>query len=242
MGYGDDGGAWGGEFFVGSVAEGLSRAASLRPFALPGGDACARYPVQAAAGLLLEAQDLPDLTSAPFWFPSRYGHARRVARGGVRTFTSTSAGRLFDAAAAVLGFVQEVEYEGHAAVWLEQLAWHSPGREPLPFEMGDMHLDFRPALDAMIRRRAAGDAAPILARGFHEAVAAGVAQMAIRLCESHNTDTVVVSGGTFQNGLLGGSLRARLPAGLRLWMNREVPPNDGGVSLGQAAIAALAEP
>jgi hydrogenase maturation protein HypF len=240
-GYGDDGTIWGGEFFVGSVIEGFSRAASLRPFALPGGDACARYPVQAAAGLLLEAEDPPDLTSAPFLFPPRYGHARRLALSGVRTFTSTSAGRLFDAAAALLGFIQAVEYEGQAAVWLEQLAWRSPACESLPFDTSDLQVDFRPTLDALMRRRSEGSDAPVLARAFHEAVSGAIAEMACRLCDLHGLDTVVLSGGTFQNRLLGEGLRTRIPPSMRLWMNREVPPNDGGISLGQAAMAAVAQ-
>ena len=240
-GYGDDGTTWGGEFFIGSVVEGFSRVASLRPFAQPGGDACARHPVQAAAGLLLDAVDIPDLTAAPFNFPSRYGHAQKLARSGLRTFTSTSAGRLFDAAAALLGFVQQVEYEGQAAVWLEQLAWRSSARDPLPFETSDAHLDLRPALDAMIRRRSAGCDAPALARAFHEAIAAGIAEMACRLCESQEVDTIVLSGGTFQNGLLVERLRGRVARSLRLWTNRAVPPNDGGISLGQAALAAVAQ-
>jgi hydrogenase maturation protein HypF len=238
-GYGDDGTAWGGEFFVGSVAEGLSRVASLRPFALPGGDACARYPVQAAAGILCDS-DLPDLTAAPFRFPERYGHARRLARAGFRTFPSTSAGRLFDSAAALLGFTREVEYEGQAAVWLEQLAWGAPTCPPLPFQISDHRVDFRPALHAMARRRREGGDEPSLARAFHDAVASGIVQMSVALCEGHAVDTVVLSGGTFQNALLIDLVRTRLPKSLQMWTNRQVPPSDGGISLGQAAIAAVA--
>ncbi len=239
-GYGDDGTAWGGEFFVGSVAEGLARVASLRPFALPGGDACARYPVQAAAGILGESDDLPDLMAAPFWFPARYGHARRLARAGFRTFPSTSAGRLFDSAAALLGFTTEVEYEGQAAVWLEQLAWGSPTCAPLPFHISDDGLDFRPALHAMARRRRECGDEPSLARAFHDAIASGIVRMSVALCEAHAVDTVVLSGGTFQNALLIDLVRTGLPKSLHMWTNRKVPPSDGGISLGQAAIAAVA--
>jgi hydrogenase maturation protein HypF len=240
-GYGDDGTVWGGEFFVGSVADGLSRAASLQPAALPGGDACARFPVQAAAGILLDMAGLPDLTAAPFSFPKRYDHARRLARTGLRTFSSTSAGRVFDTAAALLGFTGHIEYEGQAAVWLEQLAWRASSGDPLPIELSDGHLDFRPALATMIDRRLEGCDEPSLARAFHEAIAAGIAMMTCRLCDEHAVDTIVFSGGTFQNALLMELVRKRVPASLQLWTNQRVPPNDGGISLGQAALAARAQ-
>jgi len=240
-GYGDDETIWGGEFFVGSVVEGLSRVASLRPFALPGGDAAARYPVQAAAGLLVEAEDLPDLTAPPFSLTKRYSQARQLARSGLRTFTSTSAGRLFDSAAALLGFTHEIEYEGQAAAWLEQLAWLAAPCDPLPFELTDVHLDFGPALCAIIQGRLEGHDEPALARAFHEAIAVAVSRMTCRLCDAHRVDTVVLSGGTFQNALLVDRLRARFPRSMHVWTNLQVPPNDGGISLGQAAFGAVAQ-
>src|SRR5271168_2384302 len=103
-GYGDDGSIWGGEIFVGSMREGFDRVAHLRGAALAGGDAAARYPVQAAAGFLAQTEDIPDVFSAPFNFPPRYRHAMELVRKEVRTFATTSTGRLFDAAAALLGF------------------------------------------------------------------------------------------------------------------------------------------
>jgi hydrogenase maturation protein HypF len=238
-GYGDDGTIWGGEFFIGSVSAGFSRVASLRPFALPGGDAAARHPVQAAAGLLSDVEGLPDLTEPPFCFPRRYRQACQLARNGLRTFVCTSAGRLFDGAAAILGFTHEIEYEGQAAEWLEQRAWLTPACDPLPFVLTELHADLRPALGEMIRRRNAGGGESVLARSFHETIAAIIAEMAQRLCDSHSVDTVVLSGGTFQNALLVDRVRARLAPALRLWTNAQVPPNDGGISLGQAALAAM---
>ena len=238
-GYGDDGTIWGGEFFVGSVSRGLSRAASLQPFVLAGGDAAARSPIRAAAGVLHALEDLPDLTAPPFCFSKRYTHARQIASHGLRTFPCTSAGRLFDAVAALLGFTGEIEYEGQAAEWLEQLAWRVPDCEPLPFQLTDRHVDLRCALRAIIDRRITGDDVTLIARAFHEAVAASIAAMATRLCDEHRLSTVVVSGGTFQNSLLLESLRRRLPQRVSVWSNRRVPPNDGGISLGQAACAAM---
>jgi hydrogenase maturation protein HypF len=237
-GYGDDGTIWGGEMFVGSIAGGLARVASLRPFALPGGDAAARWPMQAAAGLLSDLEALPDLTAPPFSFTTRYTQARALARSGLRTFTCTSAGRLFDAAAALLGFTHQIDYEGQAAVWLENLAWRANGGPSLPFDIMDVHLDFRPTLGAMIEGRIAGDEIAALAWAFHEAFAAGLSAMLAQLCDLYGMDTVVLSGGTFQNALLVDLLRARMPHSIRLWLNAEAPPNDGGISLGQAALAA----
>ena len=117
-GYGDDGSIWGGEIFVGSVKAGFERVAHLRSAALPGGDAAARYPVQAASGFLAQLQldGLPDLTAAPFGFPERYKNALELIRRDVRTFSTTSVGRLFDAAAALLGFTREITFEGQAAM------------------------------------------------------------------------------------------------------------------------------
>ncbi|MFZ0735959.1 MAG: carbamoyltransferase HypF, partial [Candidatus Acidiferrales bacterium] len=95
-GYGDDGTIWGGEIFVGSVCEGFERVAHLRRALLAGGDAAARHPVQAAAGFLAQLDDLPDVTSPPFDFPERYLNAVELICKGVRTFTTSSTGRLFD--------------------------------------------------------------------------------------------------------------------------------------------------
>ncbi|MDQ2817812.1 MAG: carbamoyltransferase HypF, partial [Candidatus Eremiobacteraeota bacterium] len=121
-GYGDDGSIWGGEVFSGSVAAGFVRVASLRPALLPGGDAAARFPVQAAAGFLAQIGNLPDLCAAPFDFPGRYRQALQLVQKRVRTFETTSVGRLFDTVAALLGFTREISFEGQAAMWLEHLA------------------------------------------------------------------------------------------------------------------------
>ena len=97
-----------------------SASAHLRSRALAGGDAAAHHPVQAAAGFLAQVHRLPDVTAAPFDFPERYLKASSSVGKGVRTFTTSSMGRLFDAAAALLGFTRETTFEGQAAMWLEQ--------------------------------------------------------------------------------------------------------------------------
>ena len=256
-GYGDDGSIWGGEIFVGSVKAGFERVAHLRSAALPGGDAAARYPVQAASGFLAQLQldGLPDLTAAPFGFPERYKNALELIRRDVRTFSTTSVGRLFDAAAALLGFTREITFEGQAAMWLEQLARCArlTGRlaEPYPFPYAEGELDFRPLLESVVRDRVRGRDIAEIARAFQLGLSQGLSDALVAICGEQNLGVVVLSGGVFQNELLledlnrgsfaplDGRMRPSLRESLQIWTNHAVPPNDGGISLGQAAIAAF---
>jgi hydrogenase maturation protein HypF len=231
-GYGDDGTIWGGEVFVGSIAEGLERAIWLREAKLPGGDAAARYPVQAAAGFLSDLDDLPDFTAAPFDFPERYGKAMQLVRSGVRTFKTTSMGRLFDTVAALLGFTRPITFEAQAAIWVEHLARSSGPVGPYAFPLVDGRLDFRPTLASVVADRRRGRETCEIARAFHVAVADAIVNAAAAI----EPLPVVASGGVFQNALLVELLAERL--GERLWINHKVPANDGGISLGQAGIAA----
>ena len=244
-GYGDDGTIWGGEFFIGSIADGFQRVAHLRPAALAGGDAAARYPVQAAAGFLEQVEDLPDMSDAPFDFGDRYRAAAELVRKNVRTFSTTSMGRLFDAAAALLGFTRGVTFEGQAAQWLEHLAHGrrgSPAIEPYPFPFAGGELDFRPLLHAIAADRGRGRDPREVAYAFHLGAAHGAAQASVQLAETHNVDAVVLSGGVFQNELLLGMLKSLFESTcLHIWTNHAVPPNDGGISLGQAALAAFGQ-
>jgi hydrogenase maturation protein HypF len=242
-GYGDDGAIWGGEIFAGSVAQGFERVAHLRTAALAGGDTAARHPVQAAAGFLAQASDaygLPDLAAPPFDFPPRYRHALDLVRKNVRTYPTTSVGRLFDAAAALLGFTREVSFEGQAAMWLEHLARSVPTVEPYPFPFTDCELDFRPLLCALAADRLRGRDPHEAARAFQLGVAQGVAGAVKDLSRVRRPGAVVLSGGVFQNALLLSDLGLLLAdTGIEVLTNRTVPPNDGGISLGQAALAAF---
>ena len=239
-GYGDDGTIWGGEFFAGSVREGFERVAHLRPASLVGGDAAARHPVQAAVGFLAELDDLPDLTRDPFDFPPVYTSSRRVLDSGTRVFTTTSAGRLFDAAAALLGFTRRVTYEGQAAIWLEQLARQAPPDAGYECPFDGESLDWRPLLAAVVADRRRGRDRRAIARAFHAGLADGLADAAAALCLAHGVRTVAASGGVFQNGTLLDDVAAALERHrIALWINHLVPPNDGGISLGQAALGAL---
>jgi hydrogenase maturation protein HypF len=238
-GYGDDGAIWGGELFLGSIRKGFHRVSHLRPAALVGGDAAARHPVQAAAGFL-DQIETPDLTRGPFDFPSEYGRSRRLLERRTRIFSTTSAGRLFDAAAALLGFTRPVTFEGQAAMWLEWLARTAPQVEPYRCPVIGDEIDWRPLLYAIIEDRAAGRDPAEIARAFHAGLASGLADATAALCRGHGLDTAVASGGVMQNALLLERLAGSLEAGgITLLINHLVPPNDGGISLGQAALGAL---
>jgi hydrogenase maturation protein HypF len=239
-GYGDDESIWGGEIFIGSVRRGFERVAHLRQAALPGGDAAARWPIQAAAGFLSQLESLPNLAGRPFNFGSRYQAARRLIYQGVRTFAATSMGRLFDTAAALLGFVRETTYEGQAAIWLEQMAKGASNLDAYPFPFADRELDFRSLLDAVIQDRLRNRSTAEIARAFQRGIAQGLFAAVRTISREQGIPTVVLSGGVFQNELLLADLKPLLEdENLQAWTNHAVPPNDGGISLGQAAIAAF---
>jgi hydrogenase maturation protein HypF len=239
-GYGDDGSIWGGEIFVGSVQEGFTRVAHLRRAALAGGDAAAHSPVQAAAGFLAQVDGLPEVLAEPFAFPERYRNVMELVCKDVRTFATTSVGRLFDATASLLGFTREITFEGQAAIWLEQLARCALLTEPYPFPLVGGELDFRPLLLAVAQDRVRGRDVREIARSFQRGVAQGLRDALNVISRSHGLDTVVLSGGVFQNELLLEDLQSLLTErSLQVWTNHAVPPNDGGISLGQAALAAF---
>jgi hydrogenase maturation protein HypF len=241
-GYGDDGAIWGGEIFVGSLKQGLDRVVHLRPAVLAGGDAAAEFPVQAAAGFLAQLDLATDFALPPFGFPARYRNALELIHKGVRTFATTSMGRLFDAAAALLGFTREITFEGQAAMWLEQLARNAPFSQPYPFPLTGGELDFRPLLRAVVEDRLSGRDEGEIARSFQRGIARGLRDALAGISRCHGLDTVVLSGGVCQNELLLEDLKSLLADGsLQIWTNHAVPPNDGGISLGQAALATFGQ-
>jgi len=240
-GYGDDGGIWGGEVFAGSVREGFERVAHLRRASLPGGDAAAQHPVQAAAGFLAQIDGLPDVMQAPFNFASRYQQALELVRKDVRSFATTSIGRLFDSAAALLGFTRGITFEGQAAMWVEAQARKSASTTTYSFPLENGELDFRPLLLGVAEDRKRWLDPREIARAFQRGVAQGLSDAIRKLCSERELDTVVLSGGVFQNDLLLSDVRDLLDGHrLTIWTNRAVPPNDGGISLGQAALASFA--
>jgi hydrogenase maturation protein HypF len=242
-GYGDDHSTWGGEIFAGSVRSGFERVAHLRSAILPGGDAASSHPVQAAAGFLVQLDDLPDVTAGPFSFGVRYRDAARLVLKNTRTFPTTSMGRLFDTAAALVGFTREMTFEGQAAMWLESLARKSRETDGYLFPYSCGELDFRPLLGAVIRDRLNGRDAHEIARAFHRGIAFGVRDALMQLRPMLDTDTIVLSGGVFQNEMLLSDLKTLLERdSFVVWTNHMVPANDGGISLGQAVMAAFDTP
>ncbi len=234
-GLGTDGTLWGGEFFVGSICDGFERCHSLRPAMLPGGDVAARYPVQAAAGFLADLNDLPDLTKPPFLFPRRFTDATKLVDKKLRCFVSTSIGRLFDTVAALVGFLRETTFEGQAAIWLEHQAGKCPTQAPYPFP----ELDYRPLLNAVISDRLGGRPVAEIASAFHAALVTSTTQQVLKLCHEKAVNAVVFSGGVFQNELLLNSLLHEFEQHpeVRVLINEQVPANDGGICVGQAALS-----
>lgn len=248
-GYGTDGTIWGGELLLGSYAD-VTRVGHLAPIRLPGGDAAIRRPARTALAHLAAAgigwdDDLPPVAAAD-------GTERRVVARMVETGTgcvpTTSMGRLFDAVASLLGVRHEVSYEGQAAIELEALAAGAPAAasrraDGWAFDVRDadgvLVLDPGPALRAGVRAVRDGTPAAAAAAAFHEAVADAVTRAAVAVRDRTGVTRVGLTGGVFQNAVLTGLTRRRLEsAGLSVLVHRAVPPNDGGLALGQVAVAA----
>ena len=241
-GYGIDGTVWGGEFLVGTAAS-FDRAAALRSFGLLGGEAAAREPRRSALALLWEiegdrALDRDEISPVrSFRAAERELLARMLARG-VNTPRTTSAGRLFDGVAALVGLHPETSFEGQAAMALEFLADRSV-RDGYPFELRDggpgIVLDWEPTLRAILEDGRRGTPRGVVSARFHNALAAGI----VALARAVGEPTVALTGGCFQNRLL---LERTVPmlrgAGFGVLLHRQLPPNDGGISLGQVAVAA----
>jgi hydrogenase maturation protein HypF len=239
-GYGTDGRIWGGEFLVAGYAE-FERRAHFRYIPLAGGDAAVREPWRAAAAYLIDTfGTIPDdlLRDVP------ETHLRVVSRlieRQVSTVQTSSCGRLFDAVAALIGLRREVNFEGQAAIELEMSVDPAEqGRYDFGVaEGGVWELDFRPAIGAIVRDLRDGTPAPTIAARFHHTLAHAIAEICARVRRDTGLARVCLSGGSFQNfTLLDRLLPLLRAAGFETFLHRRVPPNDGGIALGQAAIAA----
>jgi hydrogenase maturation protein HypF len=252
LGLGDDGTLWGGEVFVADLAT-YRRVARFARAPLPGGAAAVRRPARMALGYLFggESLDVDDPAdrrlrlAAPFLgrLPDREVDvvARMVARG-VNCPVASSAGRLFDAAAALLGLCDDATYEGEAAVALEAAAGDADGPE-LPWRLADrdglLVYDPWPTLHALLEGVHDRVDVAVLAARFHATVVAVTVALCTGLAARYGLRTVCLSGGVMQNHLLTRGLLGRLSdAGLDPLLNERVPVNDGGISYGQAAVAA----
>jgi len=239
-GYGTDGKIWGGEFLVAGY-DGFERRAHLRYVPLPGGDAAIRQPWRPALSYLADtfgpAAEFPDLALWREVPESRRKMVRGMLAHGINTVETSSCGRLFDAVASLIGLRQETNFEGQAAIELETIAAEDVA-ESYPFAIQSGDVDFRQAIEHIVAEVRAGVPPPVIAARFHNAVAEAVVEVCRRMRVDEKLNRVCLSGGTFQNM----RLLARTLAGLRklefeVFTHAQVPPNDGGIALGQAAIA-----
>ena len=239
-GYGDDGTIWGGEFLVGDSSM-VQRMARLRMVRLPGGEQAVREPWRMAISHLIDAGEDVGLVTG------RHTDAapvleRMIARGINAPLTS-SAGRLFDAVAALAGIRDRVSFEGQAAMQLEWLAAQAAPAQPYPMnieaEPGMLVLDTRRMIRAVAQDVRAGRSPSDIGRRFHAGLAAGITSVCERIRDLTGTAGVVLTGGVFLNVLLTEECLVRLiRSGFAVYRHHLVPPNDGGLSLGQLAVAA----
>lgn len=249
-GAGTDGTIWGGEFLVAGLAD-FERAAHLRTWALPGGAASVRDARRNAFALLSEL-GLLEHPGAARLLDSLDEQTRSVTatmiERGINSPRTSSMGRLFDAAAAILGICDKATYEGEPAIELEAAAWRALGGKPVGldgnhtgvFTSADDSpiLDPQPLIEALLNGIEAGAPADRLALDFHVAIACASAHVACEICEREGLDTVALSGGVFMNRLLLQLLTRELKSmGLTVLIPQTVPVNDGCIAYGQAAVA-----
>ena len=239
-GYGLDGAIWGGEFFC--VEDGrYDRIAHLRPFNLPGGDAAVREGWRCAASLLFELRgwtqcgdSRPRLSSERSSLPGQIGFEKvqHMLERGINVVPTTSVGRLFDAVAALTGLARQNRFEGQAAMLLENEIGALRTEEAYPFPGGD----WAPLITAVLDDISEGAPVPEIAAEFHNAMANWIVEVAV----NSKLKQIVLSGGVFQNRYLTERAAELLESrGFEVFTHRHVPPNDGGIALGQVVMAKL---
>ena len=240
-GFGLDNAVWGGEFLVATYGD-FKRVAHLEPMPLPGGEVSIRRPYRLAYGYLsalgMEIPRLPSLIAIPEEEQALI--AAQVAER-INTPLASSCGRLFDVAAALLNLCGTITFEGQAAITLEMAASRGPA-DPYPFSMkqeeGRHVIEMGELMAALVSDVEGGKDVSEIAASFHHTVARMIGDMAAIISRETGIRDVVLSGGCFQNRLLSDLAAAFLSeAGLRSFFHRRVPCNDGGISLGQAAVA-----
>ena len=238
-GYGEDGAIWGGEFLVGDYMS-YQRAAHLEYFPLPGGDTSIKQPARTALALLWSTGLDWEETLMPvkeFCAEDR-SILRTQLEKRINAPDTSSMGRLFDAAAALATGRQKVNYEGQAAIEFEALA--DPTEEGgYRFELEESQIRVRSVVESMIRDVLAGIPPTKISARFHNGLAEMVRETVLKISADTGIRKVMLSGGVWQNiTLLGRTLSLLKDAWVRVYIHKEVPPNDGGLSLGQAAVAA----
>ncbi|MCU0722207.1 MAG: carbamoyltransferase HypF [Planctomycetes bacterium] len=243
-GYGTDGTVWGGEFLAADLS-GFRRAAHLEAVPMPGADAAAREGWRMAVSHLRRAFPAAGAGEIarflPAAGPDRVETALRMIERNVNCALTSSAGRLFDAAAAIAGVALASTFEGQAAMEFEGAAAGGEG-EAYPFafreEDGVDAIDTAPLVRALALDAREGAGAGVLSRNFHRTLAEIVVRACERIRGREGTGRVALSGGCFQNEILLSACVAGLQgAGFRVFTHSQVPPNDGGIALGQAAVA-----
>jgi hydrogenase maturation protein HypF len=235
-GYGTDGKIWGGEFLVCDYA-GFDRRGHLAYVPLAGGDRAVRQPWRSALAYLNGARPaIPLFDQVP---TRQIEFVQQMIARGVQTIDTSSCGRLFDAVSSILGIRHETTYEGQAAIELEAAA--TDGDEIYPFTIvGDspFQIDLRPTIRAIVANFVSGATVGRISANFHRTIAQVVIDACLRVRESDALNRVCLSGGTFQNlRLLGHAVSGLRARGFEVLIHRQAPPNDGGLSLGQAVIA-----
>ena len=243
-GFGTDRTIWGGEFLAADL-EGFDRYARLRPILLAGGDSGVREPWRVARSYLLDtfgaiSGDTRWEQMAP---PDRLRVIDAMLQRRVNTIATSSAGRLFDAVASLIGLRHSVSFEGQAAMMLEAAADAWNGADPKPYDFaltgaGPANVDLRPMIQQLVSEAEHGTGQREIAARFHATMTAVILEVCRRMRVELQLRRVCLSGGCFQNRLLlEGCLRALRHDGFEVFFQRAVPANDGGISLGQAAIA-----
>lgn len=239
-GYGPDGAIWGGEVLLTTYRD-FRRVAHLKYTPLPGGDASVKRPYRMALAQLWLAdvawhEDLPPVAACT---ATERKILQQQFTTGFNTVPTSSMGRLFDAVAALAGVRQTITYEGQAAIELEAVALdQGDGQYHFALEEGEpLQIDPAPVIQAIVNDVLAGSPPGVIAARFHQAVCDVILQIALRLRQREKLQTIALSGGVFQNVKLLKQTRAALQANdFRVLVHRLVPPNDGGLALGQAVI------
>jgi hydrogenase maturation protein HypF len=239
-GHGTDGAAWGGEFLTGDCRN-FVRAGHLRYVGMPGGDQAVREPWRMALAHAAAAGGAVPGLEGRIDRPSWHIVSQMVQRG-LRTPPTSSMGRLFDAVAALAGVRDRVRFEGQAAIELEWLAGECEPDTGYPFDLtGEepIQIDPRPLIRAVIQDIDKGIAVSRIARRFHTTVVNMIVAVCKKIRQRTGLDTVVLSGGVFHNVLLTRESCTQLETeGFRVYRHEKVPPGDGGLCLGQLAVAA----
>ncbi len=231
-GYGDDGSVWGGEFLVADLA-GFERLGRIRPVALPGGDAAVREPWRMALSHLVAA----GLPTTSVGQPGRTT-VEAMIRDGIGSVPTSSAGRLFDAVASLVGLRHVATYEGQAAIELEAVSDEDED-EAYRVPVSALELDPRPLIQAVALDLSRGLSLGVIGGRVHRGLALAIGQVCRGIREHTGLEVVALSGGCFQNRLLTRLAEQHLRAdGFEVLLHSRVPAGDGGIALGQAAVAA----